>query len=93
MLHRTCRLMIYHMLPEPMNKLLAKMHQRGMDLTEKLCGDLQGKASGGFADVYLGFLEDGTAVAVKRARFWHDHPFGRQELCKVSSYLHPSHRF
>lgn len=81
------------MLLAPMGKLLAKMQQRGMDLTEKLCGDLQGKASGGFADVYLGFLEDGTAVAVKRARFKHDHPLDRQELCKASSSPHPSYRF
>lgn len=54
-----------------------------MDLTGKLRGELHRKACGSVADVFHGFLEDGTTVAVKRARFMHDSTLMRQEFGKV----------
>lgn len=44
------------------------MQQRGMDMTMKLRGDLQAISHGGYGDVFRGYLEDGTAVAIKRHR-------------------------
>lgn len=68
-----------------MDKLLAKMEQHGLDLTGKLRRGLRRKACGGYADVYIGFLEDGTEVAVKHARFVRDDLLIRRAVCKVSS--------
>lgn len=67
-----------------MYKLLSKMHQRGLDYTRRLHGNLRRKACGGHADVYLGYLCDGMAIAVKRARFMHDGASIRQAISKVS---------
>lgn len=66
-----------------MNKLLVKLESRGLNLTGKLRGELQRRACGGCADVFLGSLDDGTPIAVKRARFAHDGSFVKEALTKV----------
>ena len=70
-----------------MHKLLAKLEERGLNLAGKLRGSPKLKATGGCADVYLGFLEDGTAVAIKRPRQVLDDVLKRRKLSKVSSFL------
>lgn len=67
-----------------MDKLLNKMKLRSLDCTGKLRSDLQRKACGGHADVFLGYLEDGMVVAIKRARFIHDGASIKQIFFKVS---------
>lgn len=66
-----------------MDKLLTKLELRGLNLTGRLRGGLHRKACGGHADVYLGCLDDGTPVALKRSRFAHDGTFVQQALAKV----------
>ena len=66
-----------------MEKLLKKMETLGLNLTGRLIIETDPKAYGGHADVYLGHLEDGTLVAVKRSRFAHDGQSKRHKLSKV----------
>lgn len=73
----------YRILIEPMGKLLEKMKGDGFDLSGQLSGKLEWKDGGGHADVYLGRLIDGTAVAVKQPRPVRLNKLKKFDLCKV----------